>query len=146
MRLAKAFGLGAWLIVTFNLLMAFGAIGVFTRMTPAIAEIISNNERSLQACEEMLTALVMATHDSDDKKPEHLQKFALALERASNNVTEGEEPAALATIFSHYQRALNGNKQAIEMTTAAILTLSKINRDAMAAADKKAQQLGRGGA
>ncbi|PKL50578.1 MAG: hypothetical protein CVV42_02315 [Candidatus Riflebacteria bacterium HGW-Riflebacteria-2] len=146
MRLAQAFSLGAWLIVTINLLMAFGAIGVFTRMTPAIAEIISNNERSLQACEEMLTALVKAAHDKGDKKLAHSQNFKKALERAKHNVTEGEEPAALDTISSHYEGALAGSKQALETTTAAILTLSKINRDAMANADKKAQQLGRGGA
>jgi len=146
MRLAQAFSLGAWLIVTINLLMAFGAIGVFTRMTPAIAEIISNNERSLQACEEMLTALVMAAHDHAGKKTEHIQKFAKALERARNNVTEGEEPAALDIISSHYEGALAGDKQALEATTDAILALSKINRDAMANADKKAQQLGHGGA
>ncbi|NLF98313.1 MAG: hypothetical protein GX569_16395 [Candidatus Riflebacteria bacterium] len=146
MRLAQAFSLAAWLIVTINLLMAFGAIGVFSRMTPAIAEIISNNERSLQACEEMLTSLVMAAHDHGDKKLAHSQSFKNALERARNNVTEGEEPAALETIVSHFEGALAGNRQALETTTAAILTLSKVNRDAMASADKKAQQLGRGGA
>lgn len=145
MRLAKAFCLGAWLVVVVNLLMAFGAIGIFTRMTPAIAEIISNNERSLKACEEMLAAMVMATGEISDSSSQQ-KDFKAALVRAGNNVTEGEEPAAITIINSRYEAAFNGNKGAIKATTAAILQLSGINRNAMAEADRRAQQLGNGGA
>ncbi|HAE38303.1 MAG TPA: hypothetical protein DCG57_06645 [Candidatus Riflebacteria bacterium] len=145
MRLAKAFSLSAWLLVTINLLMAFGAIGIFMRMTPAIAEIISNNERSLQACEEMLTSIIMAASNTDYSTM-YRQNFKNALERASKNITEGEEPAALEIISSEFEKAFEGNRNAIELTTTAILQLSAINRNAMAEADKKAQQLGRGGA
>lgn len=145
MRLAKAFSLSAWLIVAINLLMAFGAIGVFTRMTPAIAEIISNNERSLKACEEMLTAIVMATSKIGDTE-NHQHEFKAALDRAKNNVTEGEEPEAIAIISSHYAAAFNGSKKAIIASTEAIIQLSTINRKAMAEADGRARQLGNGGA
>lgn len=145
MRLAKAFCFGAWLVVVINLLMAFGAIGIFTRMTPAIAEIISNNERSLKACEEMLVAMVMGTSKIGDTDS-HQYDFKAALVRAKKNVTEGKEPEAIAIINSHYEAAFNGSEEAVKISTTAILQLSSINRDAMAEADRHAQQLGNGGA
>lgn len=145
MRVAKAFSLGAWLIVSINLLMAFGAIGVFSRMTPAIDDIINKNGRSLIACEEMLTALVMSGQ-KEESTAKHRQKFIEALNRAISNVTEPEEPASIDNIKSHFEAAFTGDKNALKAVTDSILQLSAINRNAMTEADKKAQQLGRGGA
>ncbi|MBU1105996.1 MAG: hypothetical protein KKB51_04950 [Candidatus Riflebacteria bacterium] len=145
MRLARGFSFGAWLIVAINLLMAFGAIGIFMRMTPAIAEIISNNERSLKACEEMLTAIALSA-SGNGNIAEHREHFKIALDRALKNVTEEEEPAVIKVISQNFEGVFSGEKRAVMFTTNAILELSRINRDAMASADKKAQQLGGGGA
>lgn len=144
MKLAKGFILGAWLLVGINLLMALGAIGIFERMTPAIADILSNNERSLQACEEMLAALVFA-HDSD-KNREMSIMFSQALERAEKNITETAEPEMLKKIAAHFPLAFSGNGHAIEVTSESIRNLAEINRKAMDDADARARQLGKGGA
>lgn len=145
MRLARGFILGAWLIVFINLLMAFGAIGVFTRMTPAIADIISNNERSLQSCEQMLTALALANSDRTRSTELHTS-FKQALERALANITEKEETEVLAAIQKHSEDFFAGNANALNQIVPAILLLSQINRNAMTDADTRAQQMGRGGA
>ncbi|NLF96859.1 MAG: hypothetical protein GX569_08990 [Candidatus Riflebacteria bacterium] len=145
MRLARGLSLGAWLIVGINLLMAFGAIGIFMRMTPAIAEIISNNERSLQACEEMLTAIALSANKIGNIS-EHQNSFKSALDRARNNVSEEEEPAMIEIISQNFEDAFAGKSNSVTLTTNAILELSRINRNAMMNADKRAQQLGRGGA
>ena len=143
MKLANGINFGAWLIVAVNLLMAFGAIGVFNRMTPAIANILSNNERSLEACEEMLATLVLAGCQKDKTLEE---RFRSVLERAKSNITESEEPEVLETIGKNYQKAFAGDKNALRITTESIIKLGVINRRAMDEADKRARQFGRGGA
>ena len=145
MRLARGLSLGAWLIVIINLIMAFGAIGIFMRMTPAIAEIISNNERSLQACEDMLAAIAL-TKSNNGSVAENRAQFIKALDRARNNVSEEEEPAVIKVISENFEKIFTGDNKAVLSTVNAILELSKINRNAMLTADKRAQQLGRGGA
>lgn len=145
MRLAKGLIMGAWLLVVINLLMSLGAIGIFMRMTPAIAEILTKNERSLQACEKMLAALALAKLEkkSDQKL---LKEFSAAFVRARQNVTEIEEPTALDKIGANFKQAFLGDAEAIKSTVEATINLGDINRIAMAKADKTAQQLGNGGA
>ncbi|MFZ5951802.1 MAG: hypothetical protein ACOYXC_13915 [Candidatus Rifleibacteriota bacterium] len=143
MKLAKGMILGAWFLVVVNLLLAFGAIGVFNRMSPAINDILSNNERSLQACEEMLSAMVFAQCGSD---ADQLKNFKSAFDRAKNNITEKDEPEILEIIKNHHDQAFSGNKDAVKQTVEAILRLGNINRQAMEDADKRARQLGQGGA
>lgn len=136
--------MGAWIIVIINLLMAFGAIGVFTRMTPAIANIMSNNERSLKACEEMLFSLAMSSIEEDREAGK--KSFLAALQRAIKNITEKEESEALADITKSSVRFFAGETEALKETVAKIIFLSEINRNAMTKADIAAQQLGRSGA
>lgn len=144
MKLANGLIFGAWLIVFINLLLAFGAVGVFMRMTPAIADIISNNERSLQACEEMLVALSLNS-DSHTSEQMH-ERFKKALNRALLNVTEHEEPAVLKIIEEKSRLFFSGSKKALSETVEAVTRLSEINRRAMSSADMRAQQLGKAGA
>ncbi len=144
MKLANGLILGAWLMVFINLLLAFGAVGVFMRMTPAIADIISNNERSLQACEEMLVALSLNSHPENSLQMH--EKFKKALNRALLNVTEEEEPVILKIIEQKSGLYFSGNKNALSETVEAVTKLSEINRRAMSSADMRAQQLGKGGA
>jgi len=47
MQLGKGITLGLWLLIGLNMLMAFGSIGIFLRMAPAIELINFRNARSL---------------------------------------------------------------------------------------------------
>ncbi len=145
MRLAQTIWLGAWILIGLNLLMAFGSIWVFIRMAPAIEVIIEQNERSLQACENMLASLALADRHAADITPLKVS-FSAALKNAQNNITEKNEPAALDAIDQTYTRAFEGEFAAKTRTVDAILLLGEINREAMVRADKKARQLGSAGA
>lgn len=144
MRLAQSVRLGAWFLVGLNLLMAFGSIGIFMRMAPAITVIIDRNERSLQACEDMLASLALSSDTTVNEK--RIIFFNEAYERAKNNVTEIEEPPVLRLIETTFYAALHGDLTARQATVDAIVNLGKINREAMIVADARAQQLGHAGA
>lgn len=145
MHLAKGIIIGAWLLVGINLLMAFGAIGIFMRMTPAIADILSRNEHSLQACEEMLFSVALSSKKGKNS-PKLRKNFKSAFERALNNVTEIGESDALDRIEANFVQAFDGDQQAFEATVESIVNLGNINRKAMTIADENAQHLGLGGA
>ena len=145
MKLTQGFKVGVWLIVVLNLLMAFGAIGVFMRMAPAIAEIITNNAKSLQACEDMFAAIILFNNEPENKE-KHQQDFEIALKTALNNITEKNEPEIISVINNNYVEMFRGNKEHQLFVTEAILRLTKINHQAMKRADYNAQSLGYGGA
>ncbi|MDD2463646.1 MAG: hypothetical protein PHI97_06580 [Desulfobulbus sp.] len=145
MRLAHAVRVGSWVLVGLNLLMAVGTIAVFSRMAPAIEVILDRNERTLQACEDMLAILAVVGDGSRFSKPEE-QEFRRAFKRAQDNITEDQEPVALAQIEHHLQPLLAGDTQIRSQSVNAIIHLGKINRDAMTLADQHAQHLGRNGA
>jgi hypothetical protein len=145
MRLAQSVRLGAWLLMGLTLLMALGAIGVFQRMAPAITVIIGRNDHSIQACEEMFVSLVpVGGNPALDEVSQ--ARFTAAFERAKNNVTEPDEPAALKVIGQSSTAAFLGDPDARRQTVAGILQLCSINREAMILADRRAQQLGEAGA
>ncbi|MGM0600692.1 MAG: hypothetical protein ACQETH_12855 [Candidatus Rifleibacteriota bacterium] len=144
MSLARSINLGAWLIVIINLLMAFGAIGIFTRMAPAIENILQKNAISLRTCETMLAQLALAKISKD--KNEISQKFKAALINAKNNISEKNEAQIIEDIEKHYVKALSGEQDATRITVEKLRKLSNINYSAMSEADSKAKQLGGGGA
>lgn len=144
MRLAHAVRLGAWMLVGINLLMAFACVGIFMRMAPAITIIIEQNERSLQACEDMLASLALV---EGAVRGENLPvQFKAALVRAQNNITEADERDALDLVESTAAAAFLGDMTARHQAVTAIVRLGKINREAMIQADHRAQQLGYAGA
>lgn len=150
MRLIHGTLTGAWIVIGINLLMAFGAIGVFARMSPAIAIILERNDRSLEASEAMLAALAreaagVPTGEGDPAETSPEARFEAALRIALGNVTEPEERPALEAIEASYEAALDGDALAAERAVEAIETLTSINRLAMARADERAEQLGRAG-
>ncbi len=145
MNILTRIRLGAFFLIGLNLLMAFGSIWIFTRMAPAIEVIIDQNERSLEACEKMLTALALSGARQGEQS-QLIALFSTSLAAAQNNITERDEPAALETINNRYQRAFAGDPAAVVETIAAINQLGEINREAMVRADKRARQLGNGGA
>lgn len=146
MRGALSVKIGAWVLFSLNILMAFGSIWIFMRMAPAIEEIIVKNQVSLEACEEMLAALVMRHEQQLSPASRPQEAFRLALERARNNITESEEPEIIARIEAIYGRSFAGDGRALTGTVAAIGQLSSVNRTAMKKADAQARQLGYAGA
>lgn len=144
MRLVQAVRVGAWFLVGLNLLMAIGAITILGRMTPAIAVIIERNERSLQACQDMLA--VLAVNGGGAFTSEQQLRFRTAYTRAKTNITEAQEPAALERIESALPALFRGDVEARQHSVASIIDLATINRNAMVAADQRAQQLGHTGA
>lgn len=145
MKLAQIVRLGALILIGLNLLMAFGSIWVFTRMAPAIEIIIEQNQKSLIACEEMLASL--ARLENNDEEADTLKAdFETALTTAQNNITEDDEPEALAAISNHYALAFEGDVDERHLAIEAIVRLGEINRNAMAFADIRARQQGTAGA
>jgi hypothetical protein len=145
MKIAQSVRIGLWLLIGLNLFMALGSIWIFMRMAPAIEVIIDRNERSLQACEEMLASLAMITEDRAENEVLKIT-FVNALKRAQNNITENEEPVALESIRVGYSDSFIGNITARQNTVSAIILLGKINREAMIKADLRAKQFGYAGA
>ncbi|MGD9950327.1 MAG: hypothetical protein AB7U29_17885 [Desulfobulbus sp.] len=145
MRLAHAVRVGAWVLVGLNLLMAVGTIAVFSRMAPAIAVILDRNERTLQACEDML-AMLAVVGDGSRFSPSEEQEFRGAFIRAKDNITEDQEPVPLAQIEGNLQPLFAGDRKIRRQSVNAIIKLGQINRNAMTVADQHAQHLGRNGA
>ena len=143
---AQSMKFGAWVMIGMNLLMAFGAIWVFTRMAPAIREILSRNARSLYACEEMLGFLACASSVGPEERAGLRQQFEGALARANANITERGEAPALREIEQIYPAAFSGDGAAVRKTVAALTRLSDSNRTAMSEAAARADQLGSAGA
>jgi len=113
-------------------------------MSPAIEVIIARNEHSLQASEEMLTAIALTGKETDANAL--INNFEGALSRAENNITEAGETAAIEDIKKYYPQAFSGDEESLKNTVNAISTLSRINRQAMVFADKKAKHIGSAGA
>jgi hypothetical protein len=142
MKIAQPVKFGAWLLIVVNLIMAFGSIWIFMRMAPAIEVIIAQNEDSLKSCENMLAALAKR----DLSKESSIAAFQDALAKARNNITENQEPAAIARIDKYQQDAFRGDPLSLTRTISAITDLGEINRKAMNQADVKAKQFGYAGA
>ena len=106
------------------------------RLSPVSGESNARNLRSLAACEDMLSALLK----------EDAEAFTRSFKNAENNVTEGEETAALNTISHHSQEAFSGNKAARHQVITALNALSQINRNAMETAAAKVSRFGAAGA
>ncbi len=145
MRLAHAVRIGSWVLLALNIVMAVGTIAIVSRMAPAIAQIIDRNERSLQACQDMLGVLTLTgngQHFTNSDK----EMFHQAFDRAQTNITEKHETETINKISDHMQSLFAGDMEARHQIVDAIVELGKINRKAMNVADKKAQHLGHTGA
>ena len=145
MRLAQAVRVGAWILVGLNLLMAVGAIGIFNRMAPAIAVIIERNERSINACVDML-AIMAATGSPAVFPAAEAEAFRAAFARARDNVTEPQEAEILDRMARLQPALFQGDAVVRSSMIADTRALDRINREAMVRADRQAQQLGRAGA
>jgi methyl-accepting chemotaxis protein len=140
----KQFRFSLAILVAFQLITAFGAIGLLSRMTPAIAEILDENEYTIEAAHEMLLVLSQRALNPNDATQQ--QQFRAALERAKDNITEPGEPAVLAQLERDGPRAVSGDPLALRETVDGIRRLVGINREAMLRADHEARRLGSAGA
>lgn len=145
MDLARTLRIGLGLLVGMTVLLAFGSIGLLTRMTPAIAQIMDENVVSLDAGEHLLAQLTL--HAAGALTSEQAGVSARRIiARARENITEPEERVLIAEIERGVPRALAGDRGALATVVSSLRRLGDVNRRAMGAADVRAQQLGVAGA
>jgi hypothetical protein len=144
MRLRGNFLLSVGMLVVLNVLLAFGAIGLLARMSPAIERILQENVSSNEAAEAMLVLLAQPTRAAMTET--RRERFEAALQRARNNVTDPEEVPVLERVAQQYNAALAGEDSAVAAVVQALQQLIAINRQAMVMADREAQRLGTAGA
>lgn len=131
-------------LVLINLVLAFGAIGLFVRMGPAIERILQENVYSIVAAEEMLAELAQA--GSEPLSPEARARVQHALGNAKRNVTEEEERPVVAAIERAMPSAMEGEPEGRRLAVGSVRQLIQINRDAMRNVDREARRLGAAGA
>lgn len=131
-------------LLALNLVLAFGAIGLFVRMGPAIEHILEENMHSIVAAEEVLAELIFA--GPAPLSPDAGDRVREALERAKRNVTDAAERPVLAALELELPRAVAGDPEARVRTGAKLRELIHINREAMHDADADARRLGNAGA
>lgn len=131
-------------VVLLNLLLAFGAVGLFVRMGPAIEQIHLENLHSILAAEQMLAELAAAGGEAPDQVAQ--ARMRRALEEAKLNVTEGDEVPVLAQLERLLPDVLEGDRVARTESVATLRRLVEINRIAVARVDDRARRLGSGGA
>ncbi len=130
-------------LVLLNLLLAFGAIGLFARMGPVIERILDDNVFSITAAEEIVATLAS---EGTSVPPEAASAMQRALEQAKSNVTEPEEHDALRALQSDLPGALSGEAEARKSVVVAAEKLIRVNRAAMRRVDGQARRLGESGA
>lgn len=131
------------LLAGLNLLLAFGAIGLFVRMGPAIERILRENVASIDAAEEILIEFATA---SGGMTPEGRGRVETALKTIRTNVTEADESPVIARIEQRLDGAARGDAEARTAVIEDLRRLIAINRKAMTAVDEEARRLGAGGA
>jgi hypothetical protein len=139
MRLGTEMRATVWTLLGLQLCTAAGAIVLFTRMAPAIQNIIEENVASLRAVVQMQQAL--ASTDSD-----RTQRFEQALAQAEGNVTEEAERPVLRRLRRRHAAALAGDNTRRRQTLTALEQLVAINFSAMERSDRQASRLGQAGA
>jgi len=132
------------ILVALNVLLAFGSIGLFVRMGPAIEKILQENVYSIVAAEEVLAEF--AASNGDPLTPESRRRVMSALERAQKNVTEAEELPVLRRINEALEPAFQGDRAARTVAVEASLNLILLNRNPMTKVDRDAQRIGSAGA
>lgn len=134
MRLGQVRGLYL-VLVGIQVVTSLAGIALLGRMSPAIGEILTTNEASVEHAEVMLGALALGD----------AQSFEDALRRAEREVTEPGERVIIARVRSRAGGALAGDRGARFDTVSELMRLVEINRESMHAADAAARRLGLAG-
>lgn len=130
-------------LVLLNLLLAFGAIGLFGRMGPAIERILLDNVISIRAAEEILAELAVVRGEVDAERRATIES---AFERIRTNVTEPEETPLVEAIGTELPAALEGGRSRRAEVVDLLTELIAVNRHAMIEVDREARRLGVAGA
>jgi len=144
MELRRDLLLAIGVLIMINIAIAFGAIGLFSRMSPAIDRILDQNVESFEAAGDMLMIL-SETHSHEQTAEQLHRRYAEALGRARQNVGEPNEGALLDQIEKNTAGALRGDPRALRQSIRAIDQLLHINRIAMDRQYHEARRLGLAG-
>lgn len=128
-------------LIGFQLLIAFGSVGLLERMVPAAKQIITENVYSLEAVETMLALI----GGPEANNPKSLVEFNEALKRAKNNVTEEAEKPLISIVETKAPQLLQGDMKVREDVVRSLVDLARINREAIYVKAKRAERLGLGG-
>lgn len=139
MELRREVYLTIGVLVVLNLVLAFGAIGLFVRMGPAIEKILQENVYSIIAAEEVLEVLANAGDTALSVKDQ--KSVWQSLEKAKKNITEVEEVLVLKIIENQLREVVKGKYQERASLIDNIKKLIAINRDAMKKVGQAAQRL-----
>jgi PAS domain-containing protein len=145
MRIRDEIRLGVGALLAIQVLTMIAAVALLARMTPAIGEILENNEKSIRAVERMLLALAEPEprFGEPDLRSAHFER---ALTEAEGNITEPEEEPVLARIAEYQEAALLGDAVALAIVREELWRLGDINRQSMLASNARAKRLGTAGA
>ncbi len=130
-------------LVLLNVALAFVSTGLFARMGPVIALILTDNVPSMDAATEILTEFAAAP---GPLSPDALARADAALARAEANITEPSEKAPIASIRRLLPPAATGEPAARAALIEAVHSLNVVNRQAMSAVSANARRLGSAGA
>lgn len=132
-------------LVVLNLVLSFGAIGLFARMGPAIERILQENVYTIVEAEKMLGELARLERAGPVDDPQRARIFA-ALASAEHNITEEEERPVLKALREQWPSVASGQPGARSAFVSNLERLVAINRNAMADVDARAKRLGNAGA
>lgn len=146
MRIRDEIRLGVGTLLLVQILLMFAAVGLLSRMTPAIGHILEDNERSIHAVERMLVVLAEPPSSEPSRLADRRQRFGLALEDARSNITDEREQPVIDQIDAQLDAGLAGDPAALAELRVELSKLGDINRDAMHDANAQAKRLGTAGA
>ncbi len=132
-------------LVVLNLVLSFGAIGLFARMGPAIERILEENVYTIVAAETILGELARLDRPGPLDTPEKAV-IARALADAERNITEEEERPVLSSLRTLWPKVAGGETDARVAFVSDLERLVEINRNAMTKVDDQARRLGNAGA
>jgi PAS domain-containing protein len=145
MRIRDEIRLAVGALLVIQVLTMIAAVALLARMTPAIDQILQDNDKSIRAVERMLLALTEPAPAPGEPDLRRV-RFERALAEAANNITEPSEEPVLERIVEHQDAALAGDPQALALLRAELWQLGDINRQSMLDANARAQRLGTAGA
>lgn len=132
--------LGAMFVLT-----ALVAINLLQRMTPALADVLEQNVKSMDAAGSMLASLAAARLP----EPEALaarRRFLTSLDEAARSRSEPEEAALIEELRAVEAAAFRGEPLALQRALGALDALGRVNRAAAQRANAEAKRLGTAGA
>lgn len=144
MELRREIFITIGVLVALNIVLAFGCIGLFVRMGPAIERILQENVYSIVAAEGILSELAEAGDTPLD--PGAKERVQQALQDAKRNVTEDAEETAITMLEQVLPAAMEGDRAARRQATEEVRSIISINRGAMRNVDRDARRLGSAGA